>query len=531
MKRFLQFSVLAACLLLLSATLAFSDDIVSAGSQGSPIKASWSLSTTWAGGTVPGPNDNVTIFDGDTVIIDVSASVVNLTVGSGTSGALIFNSTASVNLTISGDFVISANAAFRCTGGTSAPVIDSIIVSGNFMNYGSTLDMRTGSGPNYGVGYIIFVGNTNSSFRTTTPYNSNTNEFNGITIMKSGNANVILGSDITMAGGSSTYPATQPYLDLRHGFIVTGNYSIINRSTAANTPNPVIVGGSDTSYVLGSFGRGMSSTSVTTRTFPVGDNHGFHPIQVHNASGGGATGHNLRVRLIFGNANPSASALSGGIDKVSTARYYKLTYDRGVGADTTTTSASMSFDRFMPSYTQQDGVGAGNSNLRVGYTTDSLINWKGMGQVVTPDTTVYTNPPTYWKVDSLPTASWVTLQYNHSAYVALARATGTTDNTLDFTLVGVIDRPGLPTGFTLSQNYPNPFNPTTTIVYTVPKTSHVTIEVFNLLGQSVAHLVDRTMHPGTYTANLDASGFTTGIYFYRLTAGSTTLTHKMVVTK
>ncbi|HUL44791.1 MAG TPA: G8 domain-containing protein, partial [Bacteroidota bacterium] len=370
MKRLLLLLVLAAALVLGLTCRAYSDDIVSAGSQGSPVKGSWSLPATWAGGTVPGPLDNVTIFDGDTVMVDVSATVASITVGSGTGGALIFNSTASVNLTVSGDFIVSANAAFRCTGGSTSPVIDTLFMYGNFQNSGSTLDMRTGSGPNYGVCYIVFVGNTNSSFRSTSVYNSNTNEFNGITIMKSGNANVILGSDITMAGGSSSYPNTQPYLDLRHGMIVTGNYSIINRSTAANTPNPVIVGGSDSSYVLGSFGRGMSSTSVTTRTFPVGDSHGYHPIQVHNASGGGATGHNLRVKLIFGNANPSASALSGGIDKVSTARYYKLTYDRGVGADTTTTSASMSFDRFMPGYTQQDGVAAGSTNLRVGYTTD-----------------------------------------------------------------------------------------------------------------------------------------------------------------
>jgi spore coat protein A len=89
----------------------------------------------------------------------------------------------------------------------------------------------------------------------------------------------------------------------------------------------------------------------------------------------------------------------------------------------------------------------------------------------------------------------------------------------------------LPKTFSLDQNYPNPFNPTTHIRFTVPENSYVTLAVYNAQGQRVATLIDRDVPAGYHTVALDASGLASGVYFYRLTAGSFTEMKKMVLLK
>ncbi len=73
--------------------------------------------------------------------------------------------------------------------------------------------------------------------------------------------------------------------------------------------------------------------------------------------------------------------------------------------------------------------------------------------------------------------------------------------------------------FSLEQNYPNPFNPATTISYSVAEASYVILQVFNVNGEEVATLVNGNKAPGNYTLNWDAKNYSSGIYFYRLTAG------------
>ena len=90
---------------------------------------------------------------------------------------------------------------------------------------------------------------------------------------------------------------------------------------------------------------------------------------------------------------------------------------------------------------------------------------------------------------------------------------------------------GVPTAFSLSQNYPNPFNPSTTVQYSISKSSHVVLEVFNVLGQSITKLVDEQLAPGTYKSTFNASNLSSGVYLYRLKAGDYVQTMKMVLTK
>jgi hypothetical protein len=88
---------------------------------------------------------------------------------------------------------------------------------------------------------------------------------------------------------------------------------------------------------------------------------------------------------------------------------------------------------------------------------------------------------------------------------------------------------GVPGTFRLEQNYPNPFNPSTTIRYSIPRRSHVTLTVFSLLGQQVAVLVGAQQDAGSHEIRFDASGLASGVYFYRLTAEGHTGTRKLVL--
>lgn len=85
--------------------------------------------------------------------------------------------------------------------------------------------------------------------------------------------------------------------------------------------------------------------------------------------------------------------------------------------------------------------------------------------------------------------------------------------------------------FGLGQNYPNPFNPSTNIEYTIPEKAHVTLKIFDILGKEVATLVDKEQQPGSYVAIWNASKVSSGIYFYRLTAGSNVQTKRMALKK
>jgi len=106
----------------------------------------------------------------------------------------------------------------------------------------------------------------------------------------------------------------------------------------------------------------------------------------------------------------------------------------------------------------------------------------------------------------------------------------------DVTDVRVVDGGGLPETFSLGQNYPNPFNPTTQINFEIPVRSHVTLTVYNLLGQKVTTLVDKEMSAGRYIADWNSASdggtiVASGIYFYKLEAGDFIETKKMMLLK
>jgi photosystem II stability/assembly factor-like uncharacterized protein len=89
----------------------------------------------------------------------------------------------------------------------------------------------------------------------------------------------------------------------------------------------------------------------------------------------------------------------------------------------------------------------------------------------------------------------------------------------------------LPVSFALRQNYPNPFNPSTTIRFALPHRSHVTLTVYNTLGQQVAQLVNSDIAAGYHEVQFNASNLASGVYFYRMQAGSYVETKSLCLIK
>lgn len=98
---------------------------------------------------------------------------------------------------------------------------------------------------------------------------------------------------------------------------------------------------------------------------------------------------------------------------------------------------------------------------------------------------------------------------------------------------GVAPEPtaNVPLVYSLSQNYPNPFNPATRIKYSIPEGAHVSLKVYNVLGQVVATLVNEQQAKGAYVAMFEAPQLASGVYFYRLEAGKFMQTMKMLLLK
>lgn len=89
----------------------------------------------------------------------------------------------------------------------------------------------------------------------------------------------------------------------------------------------------------------------------------------------------------------------------------------------------------------------------------------------------------------------------------------------------------IPTEYTLEQNYPNPFNPTTKITFSLPKEGMTSLNIYNLLGEKVASLVNEELKAGVHVYSFDASKLSSGVYFYKLDSDQISLTKKMMLVK
>jgi hypothetical protein len=95
----------------------------------------------------------------------------------------------------------------------------------------------------------------------------------------------------------------------------------------------------------------------------------------------------------------------------------------------------------------------------------------------------------------------------------------------------VSEKMQIPKTVQLLQNYPNPFNPTTTIEFGIPTGGHVSLTIYNTIGQTISELLNNEVREGYHKVSFDASRLASGIYFYRLEVGGVALTKKMLLMK
>jgi endo-1,4-beta-xylanase len=162
------------------------------------------------------------------------------------------------------------------------------------------------------------------------------------------------------------------------------------------------------------------------------------------------------------------------------------------------------------------------TSYRVQVAIDSVFSSIVADTTVT-DTLVHLNPLAanssfYWQVSAVDSLG---------ASANSIAAQFTTGNQ-----ILAVEKPGqLPTEFKLLQNYPNPFNPSTTIAYELPKAGYVQLKVYDILGRDVKILVDGQRSAGRYLIQFDAGNIPSGVYFYRIQAGSFVEIKKLILLK
>jgi len=117
----------------------------------------------------------------------------------------------------------------------------------------------------------------------------------------------------------------------------------------------------------------------------------------------------------------------------------------------------------------------------------------------------------------------------------VATATDSIGNTSEFSSLDTVVTDiseiinSLPNAYALYQNYPNPFNPTTTIRYSLPSSQHVVLIIYDIRGREVATMVNELQAAGNYKIKFDAIKLSSGLYFYKITAGSFIKVRKMML--
>jgi len=418
----------------------------------------------------------------------------------------------------------------------------------------------------YGIsGYTDATGRT---FSLLFRFNTTTNAFAGYTLLWPGNATTTnLYYNPRLTSDNSNYTSAT-YLYLSNSFDSTAGSSHINRQKYAHITNPFVatptIDYSQTSINNGGFY--WNTSGLPAGTYLWTDIAYFRTstsvnriITVYNVPG--STSYNLYLawsddfgvtatgsstiaeanvdygaRMVFNGGTAVYSGMIAYVRQFSGADwdpYYRSTTDGG----TTWTSG---FIDGSSNRTHTVDIVAPRSavNLfKVGYDQDSA----------TSNYAFYTGGnATSW---NLPTARAVSPGGVDSSFTKVIAgfkngggddcfslfSTGSGTNLfssrLCFVATGIQNSNEIPKVYSLSQNYPNPFNPTTSIKFSIPKQGLVKLAVYDILGNQVETLENGTLEAGNYIIDFNASSLSSGVYFYKLTAGNFTDTKKLLLIK
>ena len=354
---------------------------------------------------------------------------------------------------------------------------------------GSTLDLDTNSlGGSVGTSITIDSAATIITAHAK-GFRGNLNNAGGTFI--SGKANFVY--DGTAAQADSLIPATMSSLTINNASGVTffSNKTVNDtlRLTAGTLSDTIVLAPTASvqrvsGYIAGPF---QKTLSAGLKTFEVGTLSGYSPVDVKVNSGSGPMTVSA-VQAKHPNSFDSTKTL---------ARYWILNADPGI------TNTDLTF--YYPA-ADVNGIESKYGAYRytgTGTTWDKLVS----------------------KFDT--TNHWVSTKSVSSFGVFTL---GESDSTSVNTGVRSTADP-IPHSFFVEQNYPNPFNPSTSIVYGLPNGGYVSAKVYNLLGQEVANLFDGYQNAGIHTLVFNASNLSSGVYLYRIHAGSRFETKRMILMK
>ncbi|MFA5404573.1 MAG: T9SS type A sorting domain-containing protein [Ignavibacteria bacterium] len=548
MKKLILFSLISTSVILFS-TDSFSQ-ITSKNS------GNWNSPSTWNGGAVPGSSSQVIISDGHTVTINTNAVCRNLTIGQGgvNSATLKFDgNTRSLSVTgsISGYIYISSNGVLTSTSGVN----QTIYIAGDLTNLG-TFTQGANNTVNFNGGSLRNILGSNIVF-------------NNLTINKTGGLN--LATNVTVDNT----------LTLTSGLIYTLNDTLTvngNISVASPGATKMIVLDDGTN-----FGRlKLKTASNKSYTFPIGDTRGtdeYSPVTINLTSGANSSAYiavNMKNQKDANNTstmnylkrawtvfpsglnsfayNITINYLNADVTGTENLLYFAK-YDEGVwtilGQPNTTsniftTSGLTSFSTFtggeqgsLPVSLQSLYSTVSGRNVTISWITTSENNNKGFDvlRASLDKNGVIGN----FETEGFVKGSGTTTQQksynftddnlNTGKYKYRLKQIDNNGNYEYFDLNAYIEI-GLPNKYSVSQNYPNPFNPTTKIDFELPADSKVSMVIFDISGREVAKVLNNEFrNAGFHTADFNAGKFSSGIYFYRLTAENFSVTKKMMLVK
>ncbi len=467
-----------------------------------------------------------------------------------------------------GIFINTSTGTFRKVSGMAACNFNA---NWEFRNLGGTIDVQSGSvtfncdgffnGGTYNVdaGAVLHFDSQNHTFEGTLSgvpagrieisagVTANTG-ISGVTFDFQGTG--LAWSGGTFTGSMITIPST--------GLLVLDEFSFSSE-----------LGGGSTLINLGTI-RQDENLGISARDSSVVDNQSLYEILADNANFGGipiggffmntGTFRNLGSGTCTINANWYFHNLAGGIidaangvidianfenaqnaiiQGISSINVHTVFTNDGITAPGNSPGTLTYIGNFLPSATgvleiELGGLTPGSGHDQLAVTGNAVLN--GTIDVSVTGSFIPAAGDSFVVLTTTGTVSDSFMTINAQSGLYLTVQINSNNITIYIDSVGVlsveeISNGELVTNYELQQNYPNPFNPSTSIQFSVPQSSYVTLEVYNLVGERVGILVSEQLGAGIYNYDWNASSLTSGIYFYRLQTNSFVETKKMMLLK
>jgi len=401
------------------------------------------------------------------------------------SGDQILPSSSGLYILKSGN--INVGSAIFTIKGKFKPSLNSVSGNGTFtLDSAGTLYIRSLTG----ISKTAATGEIQTTTRNFSRYGSY--EYDGAANMATGDAlpDTVQNLTVNMDSKALTTTLTKTTvaagnLGLTRGKLVLGSADMI-----FNNPT----GGSDSSYVItngtGILGRSLTITSTTSaKTMHVGSGAEYRKISF-TLEAAPASAMNFTFSYVSDTADAGFTPII----------HYRYKSGYWTVASTGATSPTYRLDLYPPANF------ADTTALRVVYRAAKTAIWDTVGSIA---------------------HGYALSAVNQAGIDRFGQfAIGVGD-----AVSAVNDKSVRPGKVELAQNYPNPFNPSTVISYSLPKEMKVSLSVYNIVGAEVMRLVNNTQPAGNYNLSFNGANLVSGVYFYRLTTGSTTLTKKMLLLK